>query len=54
MKNKIVREYDCVVDSKNRVTIRGNPKYKYYHVKVYKNGMIILEPRELVPPKESK
>ena len=44
-------EYTSKIDSKKRITIR-NPKYDYYVVKEYENGLILLEPRELVKPTE--
>ena len=50
MKAKIIREYDAPLDSKNRITVRGKPKYKHYHVSAYKDGKITLEPRVLVSP----
>lgn len=36
-------------DSKKRITLRKS-KFKYYDVKEYDNGCLILEPRELVKP----
>ncbi len=48
MKN-ILKEYDAKIDSKKRLSIRSN-SYKYYHVKEYEDGCIILEPRVLVEP----
>lgn len=50
---KIVKEYDAKIDSKKRLTIRGT-EYDYFHIKHYKNGSILLEPRVLVEPKISK
>ena len=44
-----LKQYDAKLDSKKRITIR-NPKYEYYHVSEQENGIIILEPRELVDP----
>lgn len=44
-------DYTAHLDAKNRLTIRG-AKYVYYQVKEYTNGCILLEPRELVRPKE--
>ena len=44
-------DYTAHLDAKNRLTIRG-AKYAYYQVKEYANGCILLEPRELVRPKE--
>lgn len=48
MKN-ILKEYDAKIDSKKRLSIRTN-SYKYYHVKEYEDGYILLEPRVLVEP----
>ena len=45
----ILKTYDAKLDSKKRITIR-NPKYEYYHVVEKDNGIVILEPRELVDP----
>ena len=44
-----VKDYIVHIDSKKRVTLRG-AAYQYYNVRVYKNGCIILEPRELKVP----
>ena len=44
-------EYNSKIDAKKRLTIR-NAKYEYYNVKEYENGVILLEPRELVKPEE--
>lgn len=44
-----VRDYIVHIDSKKRVTLRG-AAYQYYNVREYKNGCIILEPRELKVP----
>lgn len=44
-----VKDYTVHIDSKKRVTLRG-AAYKYYNVREYKNGCIILEPRELIVP----
>lgn len=46
-----VKEYDTRLDTKNRVTIR-NARYQNYHIVMYDNGSILLEPRVLVPPFE--
>lgn len=43
--------YNSKIDSKKRITIR-NPKYEYYNVTEHENGIIVLEPRELVSPLE--
>ena len=43
--------YTAHLDGKNRLTILG-ARYEYYQVKEYANGCILLEPRELVKPKE--
>lgn len=44
-------DYMAHLDAKKRLTIRG-AKYSYYQVKEYENGCILLEPRELVKPKQ--
>ena len=44
-----LKNYDAKLDSKKRITIR-NPMYEYYHVTEKENGVVILEPRELVDP----
>ena len=44
-----IKDYDVRLDAKGRVTLRG-ATYKNYNVKLYENGCIILEPRELVIP----
>ena len=46
-----IREYDAKLDSKKRITLRGNP-FDYYHVAELEDGRIILEPRELAIPFE--
>lgn len=45
-----LKDYTVHIDDKKRVTLRG-AKYRYYNVKEYENGCIILEPRELEVPK---
>ena len=44
-----MREYDAKLDSKNRITLR-NAIFDYFHVFEMQDGIIILEPRELVKP----
>lgn len=44
-----VKDYTVHIDSKKRVTLRG-AAYQYYNVREYKNGCIILVPRELIVP----
>lgn len=46
-----VKDYDVHIDSKKRITLRG-AKYQYYNVREFENGCIMLEPRELITPKE--
>ena len=43
--------YQAHLDAKKRLTLRG-AKYDYYEVQEYDNGIILLEPRELVRPTE--
>ena len=45
----ILKTYDVRLDSKKRITIR-NPKYEYYHVVEQENGVVVLEPRQLIDP----
>ena len=45
-----VKNYDAHLDSKKRITLR-NAKFQYYNVREYENGCIMLEPRELIAPK---
>ena len=45
----VLKTYDARLDSKKRITIR-NPKYEYYHVVEKSDGVVVLEPRELVDP----
>jgi hypothetical protein len=44
-----VSEYDAKIDVKKRLTLRG-ARYGHYHVMEYKDGRIVLEPREPVQP----
>lgn len=43
--------YQAHLDAKRRLTLRG-AKYEYYAVREYDNGIILLEPREMVRPSE--
>ena len=51
MDASVVVDYTAHLDAKHRLTLRG-AKYDYYQVREYENGCIVLEPRELVVPKE--
>ena len=44
-----VKDYTVHIDSKKRITLRG-ALYKYYNVKEYDNGCIVIEHRELTIP----
>lgn len=46
---QLVKEYDAKIDSKRRITIRDSA-FKYFHIKQYKDGSMLLEPRVLVEP----
>lgn len=48
---QVVNNYTARTDSKKRITLR-KAKYNYYYVKEYANGCLILEPRELIKPKD--
>ncbi len=45
----VIREYDAKLGAKKRITLR-NVLFDYYHVSEYKDGKIILDPRELTTP----
>lgn len=47
---QVINNYTAHTDDKKRITLR-KAKFKYYDVKEYDNGCLILEPRELVKPK---
>lgn len=48
----LLKEYDTTLDTKHRITVRSAPKlYKNYHVRIYTDGRIQMEPRILVDPK---
>ena len=51
MQAVIKGRYQAHLDAKKRLTLRG-AKYDYYEVQEYDNGIILLEPRELVRPTE--
>lgn len=48
---EVIKDYTAHTDSKKRITLRGS-KYNYYKVTEYDNGCLVLEPRELVEPKD--
>ena len=47
--SSVIKQYDTKVDSKNRLTIRDS-SFDYYHVVIFDNGTIELQPRVLVDP----
>ena len=51
MGTAIKGRYQAHLDAKKRLTLRG-AKYDYYEVHEYDNGIILLEPRELIRPTE--
>ena len=51
MDTSVVADYTAHLDTKHSLTLHG-AKYAYYQVKEYEKGCIVLEPRELVVPKE--
>lgn len=51
MQAVIKDRYQAHLDAKKRLTLRG-AKYDYYEVQEYDNGIILLEPRELIRPAE--
>jgi hypothetical protein len=46
-RSELLKEYNVELDKKNRMTIRGKLPFNNYHVSVFKNGMIVMEPRYL-------
>lgn len=49
---ELLKEYDTTLDTKHRITVRNVKRiYKNYHVRVYGDGRILMEPRILVDPK---
>ncbi len=46
-----IREYNAKLDSKKRLTLR-EAGYEYYHVSVFPDQRIVLEPRVLATPFE--
>jgi hypothetical protein len=49
---ELLKEYDTTLDTKHRLTVRsGKGLYKNYHVRVFGDGRILMEPRILVHPK---
>ena len=48
---RITKEYDAKTDAKKRITLRDSV-YQHYHVAVYSDGRIVLEPRVLAKPFE--
>jgi hypothetical protein len=48
----IVKEYDTTLDTKFRITVRHTARpYKNYHVRIYNDGRILMEPRILIDPR---
>jgi hypothetical protein len=43
------REYEVTLDARNRLTVR-EAGYRHYHVKVFDDGTVVLQPRVLVSP----
>lgn len=46
---ELINEYDAKIDTKRRITLR-DIAYEYFHIKQYKDGTMVLEPRVLVEP----
>lgn len=47
---QLINNYGVYLDSENRITLPKS-KSKYYYVKEYDNGSLVLNPIELVKPK---
>lgn len=46
---ELVNEYDAKIDAKRRITLRES-LFDYFHIKQFKDGSMLLEPRVLVEP----
>lgn len=46
---ELINEYDAKIDTKRRITLR-DIAFEYFHIKQYKDGTMVLEPRVLVEP----
>lgn len=52
MQSELLKEYDTTLDTKRRITVRSIHKvFKNYHVRIFNDGRILMEPRVLVDPK---
>lgn len=52
---QLIKEYDTSLDSKHRITVRGGSNvFKNYHVSIFGDGRIVMEPRVLVDPRTLK
>ncbi len=49
MSVQLQKEYDATLDSKHRFTLRDSI-FNHYHVKHFKDGRVVLEPRVLARP----
>lgn len=47
--SELVREYDAKIDSKKRITLKES-LFECFHIKQYKDGRVLLEPRILTEP----
>lgn len=54
MKTELLKEYNVELDKKKRMTIRGNLGFKNYHVRIFNNGKITMEPQVLVKPDDEE
>lgn len=52
MKTELLKEYNVELDKKNRMTIRGNLGFSNYHVSIFSDGKILMEPRYLAKLEE--
>jgi hypothetical protein len=49
---ELLKEYDTTMDTKHRITVRNVTRpFKNYHVRIYRDGRILMEPRVLIDPK---
>lgn len=51
MKTEVLKEYNVELDKKKRMTIRGDLGFSNYHVIIFRNGNVLMEPQLLISKK---
>jgi hypothetical protein len=52
MATQVLKEYDAKLDTKRRCVIHGLRSFNRYHVRVYADGTVQMQPRVLASPQE--